>query len=386
MNQIIIVGAGFSGAVIARYFADLDYKVTVIDSRNTVAGNCYSCRDEETQIMLHIYGPHIFHTDYEEVWNYLQKFGSWKPFINRVKAVTNDVSGKKQVFSMPINLHTINQFFGKTFSPKEAQEFISNQADISIKEPKNFEEQALKFVGQDIYRAFFYGYTKRQWGVEPTQLPASILKRLPMRFNYNDNYFSHKFQAIPEDGYEVIVKNILAHKNIEVKLKTPFAKEMQDKFKHTFWSAPLDLYFNYEFGRLNYRSLDFEIIRDSGDFQGNAVINYCSQDVPYTRICEHKHFEYWRSFDKTIIYREIPKQCGENDIPYYPIRLTSSQKTLDCYIEKARELKNVTFVGRLGTYRYLDMDATIKEALNTAEEVEKNLRTGQCPDAFYVHI
>ena len=187
-----IVGAGFSNAVIARELAEKGYKMVVIDSRSHVAGNCHSERDAETNVMVHIYGPHIFHTDNERVWNYVNNFGEFMPFVNRVKTISQGA-----VYSLPINLHTINQFFGKTCSPKEAKALIEAQADLSITDPQTFEEQAMRFVGKDLYKAFFYGYTKKQWGVEPKELPASILKRLPVRFNYDDNYFAHKFQGMP---------------------------------------------------------------------------------------------------------------------------------------------------------------------------------------------
>lgn len=376
--KFLCVGAGFSCAVIARELAQAGHHITVIDQRNHVAGNCHTERDAETNVMVHVYGPHIFHTDNETVWQYLQQFAKFMPYTNRVKAVSGE-----QVYSLPINLHTINQFYGKTFSPKQAREWVQTQSDQSIAEPQTFEEQAMKFVGKDLYQAFFKGYTSKQWGVLPTELPASILKRLPVRFNYDDNYFAHKFQGMPENGYTEIVANILQHDNISVKLNTAFDENMLPEYDHVFWSAPLDAWFKHSLGRLGYRTLDFETLRDEGDFQGNAVINYCDESVPYTRITEHKHFSPWENHEKTICYKEYSRACEENDIPYYPIRLAKDQALLSQYEALANEAKGVSFVGRLGTYRYLDMDVTIAEALKTAQGVLDDLAKQEEIKPFY---
>ena len=378
MKKILCVGAGFSCAVIARELAEQGHVVTVIDQRSHVAGNCHTQRDDETGIMLHVYGPHIFHTDNQEVWDYINKYGEFKPFINRVKAVSKD-----SVYSLPINLHTINQFFNKQFDPKQAQEWIEKQADLSIEEPVTFEEQAMRFIGKDLYHAFFYGYTKKQWGLEPKELPASILKRLPVRFNYDDNYFSHHFQGMPSEGYTKIVENILNHKNITVDLNTCFDKSMLSQYDHVIWSAPLDSWFDYQYGRLGYRTLDFEKVTDDGDFQGNAVINYCDQEIPFTRISEHKHFSPWEQHEKTVYYKEFSRLCAENDIPYYPIRLINDKDLLVKYVELAQQENDVTFVGRLGTYRYLDMDVTIAEALVTAKNLLISFELNQKAQSFY---
>lgn len=378
MKKVLCVGAGFSCAVIARELAEKGHAVTVIDQRSHVAGNCHTQRDDETGIMLHVYGPHIFHTDNQEVWDYVNKYGEFKSFVNRVKAVSNG-----SVYSLPINLHTINQFFNKQFNPKQAQEWIEKQADLSIEEPITFEEQAMRFIGKDLYHAFFYGYTKKQWGLEPKELPASILKRLPVRFNYDDNYFSHHFQGIPSEGYTKIVENILNHHNIMVNLNTSFAKKMISQYDHVIWSAPLDSWFDYQYGRLGYRTLDFEKVTDDGDFQGNAVINYCDQEIPFTRISEHKHFSPWEQHEKTVYYKEFSRLCTENDIPYYPIRLINDKDLLVKYVELAQQENDVTFVGRLGTYRYLDMDVTIAEALVTAKKLLKSFELNQKAQSFY---
>ena len=361
IDSILIVGAGFSGVVIARELAEKGYKVRIIDQRNHIGGNCYDARDEESQVMVHTYGPHIFHTDNESVWEYLQRFTKMMPYTNRVKAVF-----KKRVYSLPINLLTINQFFDVCLSPDEAKRLIETKGDQSITDPKTFEEQALRFVGKELYEAFFKGYTIKQWGMQPSELPASILKRLPVRFNYDDNYFNHRYQGMPEQGYTKLIENIAAHPGISIDLNTTYQESMRSNYSHVFYSGPLDAFYDYKFGRLGYRTLDFHKFTYDGDFQGCAVMNYPEQDVPYTRITEHKYFSPWESHEKSVCYKEFSRSCEINDIPYYPIRQIGEMKLLDKYLDVASQEKNITFIGRLGTYRYLDMDVTIAEALNTA--------------------
>ncbi len=361
-KRILMVGAGLSGAVIGRKLAEAGHSVIVVDERAHIAGNCFTERDQDTGVLVHVYGPHIFHTDDEEVWTYVNQFERFLPYVNRVKTTS-----RGQVYLLPINLHTINQFFGKTLRPDEARSFIASLSDASIDEPRTFEEQALKFVGRDLYEAFFKGYTVKQWGCDPNDLPASILKRLPVRFNYDDNYFFHRFQGMPENGYTKMVEKILEHDRIEVRLNQKFNRSDSSSYDHVFYSGPLDGYFDYELGRLGYRTLDFEKFYSDGDFQGCAVMNYGDLSVPYTRITEHKHFSPWESHEKSVCYREFSRSCEEGDIPYYPIRLTEEKELLTRYVERARKESGVTFVGRLGTYRYLDMDVTIREAFDTAK-------------------
>ena len=362
-KNIAIVGAGFSGAVIANQLAQAGYNVEIFESRDHIAGNCHSERDEETGVMVHVYGPHIFHTDNERAWEFINRYGTFKPYVNRVKAITNN-----RVFTLPINLLTINQFFGKTFRPAEAQAFIQSLGDKSIENPTTFEEQALRFVGRELYEAFFKTYTMKQWGLHPSELPASILKRLPVRFNYDDNYFNHKYQGMPADGYTAIVENILKVPGISVHLSTPFDPAAKTDYDHVFYSGPIDAWFRHVEGRLPYRTLDFEVFRDTGDYQGNAVINYCDDSKSYTRITEHKHFSPWEQHERTVCYMEYSRQCEEADTPYYPIRQAREKAQLEKYVNLAKNETNVTFVGRLGTYRYLDMDVTIHEALLTADK------------------
>ncbi|MEC7763123.1 MAG: UDP-galactopyranose mutase [Pseudomonadota bacterium] len=375
--KFLMVGAGLSGAVIGRRMAEAGHDVTVIDSRNHVAGNCHTERDADTGVMVHVYGPHIFHTDDEEVWDYVNGFTRFMPYKNRVKSTTQG-----QVFSLPVNLHTINQYFGKTMRPDEARAFIEEQADTSIEDPQTFEEQALRFVGPDLYAAFFKGYTEKQWGCSPTELPASILKRLPVRFNYDDNYFFHRFQGMPEDGYTPMVEAILDHPKIEVRLSTAFDPSMQAAHDHVVWSGPLDGYFGYDLGRLGYRTLDFERFTAQGDWQGCAVMNYGDPEVPFTRITEHKHFSPWESHEGSVLYREFSRACGPDDIPYYPIRMVNEKALLADYVARAETEGGVTFVGRLGTYRYLDMDVTIREAMDTAAAFLSAIESGRALPVF----
>lgn len=375
--KILFVGAGLSGAVIGRVLAEAGHTVTIIDARAHVGGNCHTERDPDTNVLLHVYGPHIFHTDDEEVWTYVNSFTRFQPFKNRVKTTAN---GK--VFSLPINLHTINQFYDKTMRPDEARAFIEAQADTSITDPQTFEEQALRFVGPDLYEAFFKGYTEKQWGCSPSDLPASILKRLPVRFNYDDNYFFHRFQGMPEHGYTPMIEAILDHPGIDVHLDTWFDADTTGSYDHVFFSGPLDGYFDYRLGRLGYRTLDFERFTYDGDYQGCAVMNYGDRDVPYTRITEHKHFSPWEDRQGSTCYREYSRACGPEDIPYYPVRLVEEKALLGEYVALADKAKGVTFVGRLGTYRYLDMDVTIREALDTGRVFLEHVANGTDMPAF----
>ncbi len=260
----------------------------------------------------------------------------------------------------------INQFFGKSLSPDQAREFITSVADLTITDPANFEEQALRFIGPELYEAFFQGYTRKQWGVDPRDLPASILKRLPVRFNYDDNYFFHKYQGIPTEGYTAMVERIIDHPNIEIKLNSEFTKSMSNNFDHVYYSGELDRYYDYVYGRLPYRTLDFIRTEHKGDFQGCAVMNYCDESVPYTRITEHKHFSPWEQHERSICYTEYSRSCEDNDIPYYPVIMTQGNESLDKYKALEQQDKDVTFIGRLGTYKYMDMDATIRAALDIA--------------------
>ena len=375
-NGYLMVGAGFSGAVVARTLAEAGLPSTVMDSRSHVAGNCHTARDADSGVMVHTYGPHIFHTGDDEVWDYVQRYAAFEPYKNRVKS-----THKGQVYTLPVNLHTMNQFFRTALRPDQMRAHVATLT-ADIPEPQSFEEQALAFVGPDLYAAFFKGYTEKQWGTSPANLPASILKRLPLRFNYDDNYFAHPHQGMPRDGYTALVANILDHPLIDVRLETTFDPADAGSWDHVFWSGPLDGFFGYALGRLGYRTLDFEEFRAEGDWQGCAVMNHPDPDVPFTRITEHKHFAPWESHEKSVLYREYARACGPDDIPYYPIRLVEEKALLTDYVERARQTTGVTFMGRLGTYRYLDMDVTIREALDTARAFLAAYQSGGTPPLF----
>lgn len=352
--KLLVVGSGLSGAVSARKYAEQGNTVLVVDKRNHIGGNCYSERDENG-IMIHKYGPHIFHTNNLHIWQYVQKFADFIPYINRPKATY-----QKQVYSLPINLSTINQFFGVNLTPKEAEKFIK-QKRLQIENPQNFEEQALASMGEELYRAFFYGYTVKQWGVEPKDIPASVIKRLPLRFNYNDNYYYDKYQGIPVNGYTEMFENILSHPNIEVKLNTPFEHSMIKEFDRIFYTGPIDMFYNYKFGRLNYRTVFWEKAVYNGDFQGTAGMNYPEIHIPFTRVKEYKHYTPWENHKKTSVFIEYSKKTGEEDEPFYPSNFKEDKERLEQY--QAVKTDKVTFLGRLGTYQYLDMDKTIFQAL-----------------------
>lgn len=363
MERYLVVGAGFSGAVIARELVTRrGAAVTVVDRRTHVAGNCHTTRDNDTGVMVHVFGPHIFNTNNDDVWAYVNRFDTFQPFVNRVRAVT-----PRGVFGLPINLMTINQFFGVTLSPAEARAFMAGLGDPSIGEPANFEEQALKMLGRELYENFFRGYTLKQWGCDPKLLPASILKRLPVRFNYDDNYYDRRHQGIPQHGYTRVVEGILDLPGITVALGTSWDPAMREDFDYVFFTGPLDEYFGYNRGRLGYRTVTFERFDGTGDIQGNAVINYTSSDVPWTRVHEHKHFAPWETHERSVAFREFSHETGPDDTPFYPKRLDDDKALLAEYRQLAGQERGVTFLGRLATYRYMDMETVIGEALEFAD-------------------
>lgn len=377
-SKYLIVGAGLAGSVLARELVEnTDCEVTILEERSHIAGNCHTERDERSGVMVHTYGPHIFNTDRLDVWEYVHRFSTLGPFVNRVKAQID-----RGIFSLPVNLHTINQFFGKTFNPVEARAFIESLGDKSIGEPANFEEQALKFLGRELYEAFFYGYTKKQWGCEPAELPASILKRLPVRFSYDDNYYNTTYQGIPREGYSEMARKILDHKRISVRLGERFEPTDRQRFDHVFYTGPLDAFFDFRLGRLGYRTVTFARIDAIGDYQGNALMNYPGMTAAHTRIHEHKHFAPWEEHEKTVAFREYSKETAPGDIPYYPKRLTSDLSLLSKYTKLALKEKNASFLGRLATYRYLNMDQVIGESLDFARSFLRSTKASSRPPAF----
>jgi UDP-galactopyranose mutase len=383
MQRVLIVGAGFSGAVIARGLAQAGVAVTVADARPHVAGNCHTERCPDTGVLVHAYGPHIFHTDDAQVWDYVTALVPFRPYVNRVKAT---VGGR--VYAMPVNLHTINQLYGTAMRPDAARAFIAARAQAPAHggEPANFEEQALAMMGPELYQAFFRGYTAKQWGCDPRDLPASILKRLPLRFSYDDNYFFHRFQGMPEPGYTALVAAILDCPGVTVQLGRPVTpgEARAGGWDHVIWTGPLDAWFGHDIGRLGYRTLDFErFTHDGDDWQGCAVMNHPDPDVPFTRIAEHRHFAPWERPQGSVVVREYSRAAGPEDIPYYPIRLAGEQALLARYVARARAEQGVSFVGRLGTYRYLDMDVTIREALDAVQSLISAKKAGLAPPPFF---
>lgn len=349
----VVVGAGFSGAVIARRLADAGHDVTVYETRPHVGGNCYT--ERRHGIVVHVYGPHIFHTGNERVWRWVQQWAEWKPYRLTVRS-----TARGRVYPLPVNLHTINQVFDTAIAPAQALTIL----DLKHTTGETFEDAAIGAVGEKLYRLLFAGYTHKQWGIDPTELPASVFRRLPVRFNYNDNYFDHPYQAIPDGGYTPIFERLLDHRRITVRLSTRFNQHDGD---HVFWTGPLDAYFGHVFGRLAYRTTHFQHIVSSGDWQGVALMNFADVDEPVTRSTEHKHLAPWERHETTYVSREVPAACGPDDEPFYPLRLAHDRRLLDLYVQRAQQERNVTFLGRLGTYRYLDMDVAIGEALDVAD-------------------
>jgi UDP-galactopyranose mutase len=381
MRKFLFVGAGFSGAVLARHLAThLGAQCLLIDQRDHVAGNCHTSRDPGSGVLVHRYGAHIFNTSNQMVIDYITGLTRMVPYVHRVKAMLPG----QGVYGLPINLYTINQVYGVTLSPDQARELLRSEARQDIDTPANFEEQALKFVGEKLYRMFFEGYTRKQWGCDPKELPASILKRLPVRFSYDDSYYHSTYTALPHDGYTSIVERILDHPSLEVRLGVSYEKEMSAGFNHTFFSGPLDGYFGYARGRLGYRTVHWQDSIHPGDFQGTSVMNYTLTDQPFTRIIEHKHFAPWESHEQTYVSVEYSKETGSDDIPYYPKRLAADRQLLEAYLQDAQTQPAVSFIGRLGTYRYMDMHQVIGEALAMGESCVEAIGASQPLPTFPV--
>jgi UDP-galactopyranose mutase len=359
-----LAGAGIACAVIARELAEHGHRVELHEQRSHVAGNCHTERDGASGVMLHRWGPHIFHTNDDDVWTCVNRFAMFRAYVHRVKAVV-----RGRVYALPINLHTINQFAGAAMSPAQARRWVHERCSAASSEPaRNFEELALQTVGRDLYEAFFHGYTFKQWGIDPARLPASVMARLPLRFSYDDNYFAHRHQGLPEEGYTTMVERMLDHPLIRVVLRSRLDAADVRHFDHVFSSAPIDAWFGRCFGMLPYRTLDFERIDAIGDFQGCAVLNQCDADVPFTRTTEHAHFAPWERHEATVCFRESSRSATEADTPFYPVHLSEGNTLLARYQALAAQQDRVTFVGRLGTFRYLDMDVTIRHALDAARQ------------------
>lgn len=364
MYDYLIVGAGLYGAVFAQQMREKGYKCLVIDRREHIAGNIYS--EEIHGIQVHMYGPHIFHTDLENVWEYVNRFTTFNHFVYSPVA-----NYKGELYNLPFNMNTFAKMWG-IVTPDEARKKIDEQiAKAGITEPRNLEEQAISLVGTDIYEKLIKGYTQKQWGRPCTELPAFIIKRLPVRFIFDNNYFNHPHQGIPVGGYTAFVEKLL--EGIEVRLGTDYLtdrKEYEKLANKVVYTGPIDEYFGYEYGALEYRSLRFETeTLDIGNYQGIAGMNYTDADTPYTRIIEHKHFEFGKGNpDKTVITKEYPCEWRQGDEPYYPVNDAKNSELYRRYKAKVDDETNMIFGGRLGTYQYMDMDRVIEKALGDAEK------------------
>lgn len=374
-NKFLIVGAGLFGAVIAEQItSQLKLPVTVIDRRSHIGGNCWSEIDSETGVEYHKYGSHIFHTSNIDVWNYINKFTKFNNYQHKVWT-----SYRGKPYSMPINLQTINSFYNTSLNPVQAKVFIEKEIlKENILSPKNLEEKAISLIGKGLYTAFIRGYTIKQWEKDPCELDASIITRLPVRYNYDNKYFSDKYEGIPLDGYGVLFTHLFANPLISIKLNTDFSdiKESITPDTLVIYTGAIDEFFDYSLGRLEWRTVDFEVERpDCSDYQGTSVMNYADADIPYTRIHEFKHYHIERqNTGKTIIFKEYSRFATGNDEQYYPVSTEKNSILLNEYQKLSKNINNVIFGGRLGSYRYFDMDDTIEAAMDTFNDVilEKN--------------
>jgi len=367
--DLVVVGSGFFGLTIAERCAnELGLNVLVLERRHHLGGNAYSEPEPETGIEVHVYGAHLFHTSNEKVWEYVNRFTSFTSYQHRVFA---NYQGK--VYSFPMNLGLLSQFFGRYFTPDEARALIAEQSsEIATEDAKNLEEKAISLIGRPLYEAFVKGYTAKQWQTDPHQLSADIITRLPVRYNFDNRYFNDKYEGLPVDGYTAWLKRMADHPNIEVRLETDFFN-VADEFKGIVpivYTGPVDEYFGDSEGRLSWRTVDLEAeVRQVDDFQGCAVMNYNDQDVPFTRIHEFKHFHPERTYlpGKTVIVHEYSRFAEDDDEPYYPVNTADDREKLLKYRDLAAKEPMVLFGGRLGTYKYLDMHMAIGSALSMYE-------------------
>ncbi|MGH3411978.1 MAG: UDP-galactopyranose mutase [Marmoricola sp.] len=366
LPDLLVVGSGFFGLTIAeRCASQLGLKVLVLDRREHIGGNAYSEPDPETGIEVHVYGAHLFHTSNKRVWDYVNQFTEFTGYQHRVYS-----NHDGQVYPLPINLGTINQFFDSAYSPDQARAVIKEQAaELGDRDPENFVEKGVSLIGRPLYEAFIAHYTAKQWQTAPEKLSADIISRLPVRYTYNNRYFSDTYEGLPADGYTAWLERMADHPNIEVRLSTNFF-DVVDRYKGRLpivYTGPVDEYFDYTEGELSWRTLDFQReVVDTGDFQGTSVMNYPDEDVKFTRIHEFRHFHPERDYpdDKSVIMREYSRFAEKGDEPYYPVNTAEDRSMLLKYRELARREPQVLFGGRLGTYKYLDMHMAIGSALS----------------------
>lgn len=355
--SFLVVGSGLSGAVLAHLIATkLKQSVTVLESRSHVGGNCYTYEDPSTGITVHKYGPHIFHSPSKSIFDWVGGLIELMPYEHHVYG---RLQGGLQI-PIPVNLETISSAAGQKLTPAEAREWVEARK-IPIEHPSNFEEMALATVGAELYHLIFRPYTVKQWGLDPTEIPASVAQRLPVRFTMRRNYHSSNYVAIPKHGYTDLFIRLLDHPRIEVELNSPFDPSRAYDFSHTFFTGAIDSYFGYQYGRLGYRTVSWSNELLDGDFQGTPQVNLLDCNQEETRIIEHKHFEYWKEFDQTIVSREFSKSTGPGDEPFYPVRTHRDKDLLSKYQALSEAERGISFLGRLGTYRYLDMWKTIEE-------------------------
>jgi UDP-galactopyranose mutase len=365
--DVVIVGSGLFGLTIAERCAnDLGLKVLVLDRRYHVGGNAYSAPEPETGIEVHKYGAHLFHTSNKRVWEYVNRFTAFTGYQHRVFT-----KFEGQVYTFPMNLALINQFFGKSFTPTEARQLVSEQAsEIATADATNLEEKAISLIGRPLYEAFVRGYTAKQWQTDPKDLAPEIITRLPVRYTFDNRYFNDTYEGLPVDGYTAWLERMVDHRNIEVRLNTDFF-DVRDEFVGqvpVVYTGPLDAYFANSAGQLSWRTVDLDVsVENVGDYQGTSVMNYADEDVPYTRIHEFRHFHPerdWYPKDRTVIVHEYSRFAQPGDEPYYPINTAEDRAKLLAYRGLAKAEPNVLFGGRLGTYKYLDMHMAIGSALN----------------------
>ena len=380
--DLVIAGSGFFGLTIAERCAkELGLRVLILERRAHIGGNAYSEKEPETGIEIHCYGAHLFHTSNARVWEYANGFTGFTGYQHRVFTVY-----KGRVYPMPINLGTICEYFGAVMSPDEARALIAEQAaEVPAGTAANLEQKAISLVGRPLYEAFFRGYTFKQWQTDPADLPAEVIARLPVRYTFNNRYFSDTFEGLPVDGYTAWLERMLDHPRIEVRLDTEFASLRGDLLGNVpvVYTGPLDEYFGYAAGDLGWRTLDFDLeVLPTGDFQGTPVMNYADSDIPFTRIHEFRHFHPerdWYPKDKTVIMREFARFANRGDEPYYPINTPQDRERLLAYREMAAREPGVIFGGRLGTYKYLDMHMAIGSALSVYDNRVRPFFSGHQP-------
>jgi UDP-galactopyranose mutase len=366
VTDLVVVGSGFFGLTVAeRAATEQNLKVLVLDRRHHIGGNAYSAPDPETGIEVHVYGSHLFHTSNPRVWEYCNRFTAFTDYQHRV--YTNH---RGQVFPMPINLGTINQFFDAAYSPDEAKALVAELAsEVDGASAANLEEKAISLIGRPLYEAFIKGYTAKQWQTDPRNLPAEIITRLPVRYTYNNRYFADTWEGLPVDGYTAWLERMADHPNIEVRLDTDFFDHKNDMVGQVpvVYTGPVDRYFDFVEGELGWRTLDFESeVVPTGDYQGTSVMNYADTDIAFTRIHEFRHFHPERDYpeDASVIMREFSRFAESGDEPYYPINTDDDRRKLLAYRDLAKGESDVVFGGRLGSYRYLDMHMAIGSALS----------------------